>query len=340
MRDTPPHGIDRPDLREAREEREGLELQKYVASEKGDAKEKNEDAYVVGEDYAAVFDGMGGPYGGDIASSLARDSFRALMETLDPPESVEGAREQVENMVRQIQDRIVEKKNAFFRDEFEKYKDEGGELSSSQFLKSLIKEEGNILNMGTTGVVTRFLKDDDVLHAVVASVGDSRGYLAIKAYNNKLKSVTLDHSKMSLQRSDKDAWDLQKAFDRLQTKEQLPKSMKSLYYERNKLVESFGRCAPVGGELRINHETFNPRIYDIEIDNEDSLLLTTDGIHDNLTRAEMERTFDDALEQGLDPAEALVRNAKIRSRDDEDDFRAKDDDMTAVVITPEGAEKG
>lgn len=333
--DTPPRGIDRPDLRESREVREVLNLHVFGESEKGDKKEKNEDAFVVGDEYAAVFDGMGGPYGGDIASDLAKDSFRALMETLDQPETVEEAEEQVERVVRQIQDRIVEKKDDFFQSAFQEYKDGGGKSSFFQFLTNLRNEGGNILNMGTTGVVTRFVKEEDTLHAIVGSVGDSRGYVVRKNFNNKLEGVTLDHSDMGRKRSEERAWKLQNTFDDINRIADLPEQMQHIFNRRHILSQSFGSFSIMGRALKTNHEKFNPRIYDVEMDEADALVFTSDGIHDNLTRTEMERTIKDALEQGADPAEALIKNAKSRSRESQHD-RAKDDDMTAVVVTQEG----
>jgi serine/threonine protein phosphatase PrpC len=338
--DTPPRGIERPDLREPLESRERLNLRTYAESEKGDEKDKNEDAFVVGNDYAAVFDGMGGPYGGDIASGLARDTLKVLMETLDPPETVEGAKEQVEKVIRQIQDRIVEKKNDFFQDTFAAYKEEGGENSFFQFLTNLRNEDDNILNMGTTGVVTRFVQDGDDLQAVVGSVGDSRGYVVRKDFNNRLESVTLDHSDMGRRRSKERARKLQDAFDDVKQISDLPEGMQSLFDRRHILSQSFGGFSIMNRELKTNHDQFNPRIYDVELGGADALVLTSDGIHDNLTRTEMEKTIEDALEQGANPAEALVRNAKSRSREYPEHDRAKDDDMTAVFVTSEDAKNG
>lgn len=333
--DTPPRGIDRPGLRESREAREIFNLQVFAESEKGDKKEKNEDAFVVGDKYASVFDGMGGPYGGDIASNLAKDSFRALMETLDPPETVEAAKGQVESVVRQIQDRIVEKKDDFFQSAFQEYKDGGGRNLFFQFLTNLRNKERNILSMGTTGVVTRFIKAGDTLHAIVGSVGDSRGYIVRKDFNNILEGVTLDHSDMGRKRSKERAWKLQNAFDDVNRITDLPEPMRHIFNRRHILSRSFGSFSIMGRALKTNHEKFNPRIYDVEMVEGDALVLTSDGIHDNLTRTEMERTINDAREQGVDPAKALIRNAKSRSRDFQHD-RAKDDDMTAVVVTQEG----
>jgi serine/threonine protein phosphatase PrpC len=345
MPNTPQRGIDRPDLRESREQREQLNLRTYDKSEKGDKKDKNEDAFVVGEDYAAVFDGLGGHYGGDIASGLAKDTVKVLMETLDRPESINEAKTQVLKILRQTQERIVEKKDEYFQVEFKKYKEQGGEKTFLQFLDQVFHEGGNILEMGTTGVVMRFLEENGELHAVVGSLGDARGYVFREAIEGEEDNffVTLDHSMLAKVKTNKTPQELQNAFDQIDGTSDIPPTAKNLldaYDKRHKVTAAFGDFMPDNRTLKTKTEKFTPRIYDVEVNDGDFILLTTDGIHDNLTRDEMRQTVTGALEQGVDPAEALVRNAKTRSREYPEHDRAKDDDMTAVLVTSEDAKDG
>jgi len=66
-------------------------------------------------------------------------------------------------------------------------------------------------------------------------------------------------------------------------------------------------------------------------DPEDLILVTSDGVHDNLTQKEIERILRENLSSGPQSiAEALCRAARQRS--EEAHFRAKDDDITAVII--------
>lgn len=60
----------------------------------------------------------------------------------------------------------------------------------------------------------------------------------------------------------------------------------------------------------------------------DRVLLTSDGIHDNLTRTEIEEILKSKTK---DPARAIVEAARTRSLDNEH-LRAKPDDMSAVVL--------
>lgn len=72
----------------------------------------------------------------------------------------------------------------------------------------------------------------------------------------------------------------------------------------------------------------DPRIILVDIQLGDRILLTTDGIHDNLTSAEIAALLDDSDPDGA--AEALIAAARERSVSSH--FRAKPDDMSVVVI--------
>jgi PPM family protein phosphatase len=93
-----------------------------------------------------------------------------------------------------------------------------------------------------------------------------------------------------------------------------------LFSQRNGITQSLG--GPKPPDAHCEH---------IELAPGDTILLSTDGIHDNLTDA----TLEDALRRTKRPrvARKLVTLALHSSRQDLNDWlRAKPDDMTAVVL--------
>ena len=68
------------------------------------------------------------------------------------------------------------------------------------------------------------------------------------------------------------------------------------------------------------------RGYSVVVTTEDKLIFCTDGIHDNLTFNEME----EVVAKNGDVAKFLVEKARKRSQ--ENHFRSKPDDMSAVVM--------
>ncbi|HXE10039.1 MAG TPA: hypothetical protein VN554_01290, partial [Verrucomicrobiae bacterium] len=74
-------------------------------------------------------------------------------------------------------------------------------------------------------------------------------------------------------------------------------------------------------------------ITDFALEPGDRVLMTSDGIHDNLTSAEIEEAIEGAATDVA--VHDLIIEARDRSRDLGHD-RSKPDDMTAVMLTYEG----
>ncbi len=75
---------------------------------------------------------------------------------------------------------------------------------------------------------------------------------------------------------------------------------------------------------------YNPVVFTRPLESSDVILITSDGIHDNLTATEI----IEILKANQDPSavsSALIQSAQARSRD-EHHVRAKPDDMTALVV--------
>jgi len=79
-----------------------------------------------------------------------------------------------------------------------------------------------------------------------------------------------------------------------------------------------------------NNKNLKPNITDVDIEEGDVLLLSSDGIHDNLTDAEIEKLLNSgSSEQKL--SKSIVENASNIAKDTNNP-RAKEDDKTAIII--------
>jgi len=90
---------------------------------------------------------------------------------------------------------------------------------------------------------------------------------------------------------------------------------KNLFDSRHILIQALGL-----GEMK-------PRIGKFRAQKRDLVLLTSDGVHDNLTNKQMEEVLKG---RSQNPAKELVDKAKKVS--EEGSIRAKPDDMTAIII--------
>ncbi len=121
----------------------------------GAVREKNEDNYFVGDNYAVVADGMGGHLKGEVASKLAVCAFEEIFS--------EGEVQQAETLLKKS---VTQANKKIF---------------------SMASEKTEMQGMGTT-VVSAAWNDSMVF---VANVGDSRCYLI---RNKEIKQISIDHS--------------------------------------------------------------------------------------------------------------------------------------------------
>lgn len=169
--------------------------------------------------------------------------------------------------------------------------------------------------MGTTATAVLLVEGDahDAWRAVVGSVADSRAYLL---RGGRLGVVTVDNVSDSTpevaieerRRLQKKIAEAERADDLLDVYE--------LLFAHRQVHEPLG------------DGSVDPRIIVTVIQPGDRILLTTDGIHDNLTTAEIAALLDDPDAEMA--AAALISAARERSLSDH--FRAKPDDMSVVVI--------
>jgi PPM family protein phosphatase len=167
----------------------------------------------------------------------------------------------------------------------------------------------------TTATVAKiFQSASGTPYAAVASTGDCRAYLF---RDNALQHVTLDHAYAAGSTSERR--DIQKTFAQATDLSKLSERELHLWKKRNIISTALGQ----DGEPTISVSTF-------EIQPGDRILVTSDGVHDNLTDGEI----TSALTEQTDDTESvytLVHAAHERSLADH--MRAKRDDITAAIMT-------
>lgn len=175
------------------------------------------------------------------------------------------------------------------------------------------------IGIATTATVAKvFETERGTPYVVVASVGDSRAYLF---RDGQLAHLTLDQAYRMPGHKDEDSRHLQETLANATDLSKLDEAAQRAFRNRN-IITSY-----LGGES-------NPPVItvsDFEAHQGDKLVITSDGIHDNLTDNEIEAIVRDQSTAGM-TVRALVRASQSRSQDRQH-LRAKPDDMTAAVLS-------
>jgi protein phosphatase len=165
---------------------------------------------------------------------------------------------------------------------------------------------------GTTAVVG--VRCEDVL--LFASVGDSRAYRFNQASGLELLSRDDDSF------SGPAAEEARRQCDEAVDLSELQGLARKMFRHRNVL----------GRELGMVHD-HDTGIDGVQLERDDVIVFTSDGVHDNLTATEIEELIRDNAAAGPEAvAEALRRSARDRANDPSH-ARAKDDDITAVALS-------
>lgn len=155
----------------------------------------------------------------------------------------------------------------------------------------------------TTLVLIKLIDSPEAKKALIASVGDSRVYqLRGKGFDQ----ITEDDSEIPQ--------DISAKLSNALTGEGLSGNELQFFNRRNRITQSIG-----------SYRSPRTHFYQVDIQAGDRFILTSDGIHDNLTSNEIGR-----IVQAGGRADQLVEAAKRRSQ--EDSFRSKRDDMSAIVV--------
>ncbi len=249
-----------------------------------------------------VFDGVGGEDGGAIASSSAAQEIAAYYAATG--HSNEGSDVQDEHALRE---RMVEA------------------VSAARIkVWAQIGAAGFYEGATTATIIKTWKTPEGRTKALVANLGDSRAYVI---RSGRLMQITYDDNivdRLSTDATERE--EMNKKLDTISTKkeyEALDQLTQTAFNQRNIITSS------LEDGLEINDQR---KMGIIELKTGDRLLICSDGIHDNLTIAEL----TNILSMEKNPQELsswVVRAANERSQEDsEKNIRAKDDDMTAVVV--------
>jgi serine/threonine protein phosphatase PrpC len=283
--------------------------------------ERNEDTILVDRrrGLAAVFDGVGGEDAGDVASQLGarviRRAWKRIVQQQYPHHNATLLRLSDDLDIEVLLHQLLDEAQSAISDEGERR------------AKAVATPPEHISYPETTVVVTvlcqRFDQSPDTKGYLMgyAHVGDSRIYLLRPG--KPIQRLTRDDGYFTLKIKDhtiseEDALRI----DQTTHAEQLTEAEREIFDKRNGITQSLGHLNPKQTSITIH--TAQTMVFP-----GDRVLLCSDGIHDNLTDAELETIIRGRARTTV--ARHLVQRALERSH--ETHLRAKKDDMSAVVMT-------
>lgn len=186
-----------------------------------------------------------------------------------------------------------------------------------------------VLEGQTTATVVKFIEGGGVKRAIVGHVGDSRAYISREG---RLIQITEDDNILSatgLTLPEKKA--LGQKLDAVETQQGyagLTPQERTYFDRRNEISGALGEKQPL-----------KPHIYHVALQGDDKVILTSDGVHDNLSQKEIEMIIasqraGEEVDKVNPPdlASMLTEQALRRSKQKGSHIRAKPDDISAVVI--------
>ena len=215
--------------------------------------ELNEDSILIDEEHKTfgVFDGVGGGPAGDIASKTARDSVLAHLNEVPDGADISAAKQTLLEIIVRADTAVYESSKTSIEYQY----------------------------MSTTAVVVKIYTDNERKnYALVANVGDSRAYKISK--DGTLRQITVDDDILSEYISDKkERLKIAQKIANIKTEKDLDKNSKirDFFRMRNYITKSLGTKR--SGEIDIDA---------FPIEQGDRFLITSDGIHDNLTTDEIQ----------------------------------------------------
>lgn len=255
--------------------------EKQRREERKEKSPKNQDAFLVGKNFYAVCDGVGGLPAGDVASITAVDNLQKALKSLPDELSLENKITRIEKIFTKVNNEIFEMG----------------------------------FNMGTTVSFTQVVEGADGKRKLITvNAGDSRVYVLRK--NGVLEQITTDDNK-HIDR------ELQLKFN----------NVKDISKLSPKERESWDRRHFVSNILGLPKDEFKPQITITDLSDDDTIIITSDGIHDNLTNEEITNIVAEPGDNNS-KAKKLVEVAQERGKEGkEKNPRSKRDDMTALVIS-------
>lgn len=266
----------------------------------------NQDAYVCEPRLGlyGVFDGLGGVLSGSWASHYSAIRIKHSIEH-----------------IRQTSDRLRpgDVRRALSEVNFELYEHGQGRSSLTT----------------ATIAVERQLADGNT-ELLIASAGDSRAYLFREGI---LYPLTVDNCNGATLRHPiadsiaKNAMRKTFANQRLLAEYVSRENIPGGGSDKKRLLEKFKDRSIVHGSLGENPFIGKTNVTKVAIKAGDTLLLITDGVHDNLTESQIQRLLQAASNKCAEQiAELLVSESSAVSVCYADEERSQPDDMTAVVV--------
>jgi PPM family protein phosphatase len=278
-----------------KEDQKEAELEVFSGSLKAEkvGATENQDSVLALEDLKlfGVFDGMGGHAGGDVASGIVRNYLAEVFQSLPDGLTLEQIQEELKKALHDVNEVVLKKGDEDFK----------------------------LHGMGTTASVAKLWESPEgEKKLIIANVGDSRVY--VLRSGGEIEQVTLDDGLIRKEVEDEEkAKELQKKLNNTISADTLDDDEKYLFNKRNILTQSIGMSG------------MEPRMCVVDIKEGDRWVITSDGIHDNLTDIEIEEILRDS-KSSKEATDALLKAALERSRlGREVHSRSKKDDMSVVV---------
>lgn len=260
--------------------------------------ERNEDTILTNEEYKTfgIFDGVGGAPAGDLASKVARDYISTHLKEIHDGKDVDIAKKTLSAIIVKADEAVYEasKNNVDYQNMFT-----------------------------TTSLVKIYTDKKGKNYALIANVGDSRAYKIGK--DKKLQQITVDDGTVSesFPFNKEEGLRVAERIANVRKKEDLDSNGEINYFfrMRNRITKALG-----------TKENSQIDVDIIPVEKGESFLITSDGIHDNLTTDEIQEIVNK-----FESISEIVKNLKdeslARSREPEEkEIRAKPDDMSVVLI--------
>lgn len=260
--------------------------------------ERNEDAILTSQEYRTfgVFDGVGGGFGGDIASKTARDYVLEHLNEMPDATDIEVAKQAFMKII----------------------------LGANNAVYEASKANHEYLSMHTTATILKIHTDNNDKHYVlVANIGDSRAYKI--SNDGNFKQITEDDDKVS----ENFPFDKNK---RMEIRQKIANIRSKEDLESDSEISNFFRMRGTITKALGTQDVDSLIIDLLPVEKGDRFVITSDGIHDNLTSDEILETLKHNETQ-KEIAEKIMEKSLIRSREaKEKEPRAKPDDMSVVLF--------
>jgi len=215
------------------------------------------------------------------------------------------ARDFIEAKLKNIPDGLsLEQTQNFFKQTF---------AEANQKILDKITQNPKLKDMGATASVVKIWKGSQgERKAIIGNVGDSRVYI----YRNEKLSMTLDDNDYGI-KDKAEIGKMQLKLSEVTDLSTLNDFEKLCFSKRNEIFQTLG-----------NNYT-EARIRMIDLQKGDKIIVTSDGIHDNLTTKEITDIMKNS-KSSKEAADKLIKAAQDRSKD-VNHLRHKPDDMSAII---------